>query len=81
MARVQMPTFVEPGPFVYDPLNPTKYTEEYSHAQLRILAALSDAGFMLSDSDFQGLRVDICKDRDFDTLTVCNTIEGLTGND
>lgn len=77
MAKIALPTIPDPGTFVYDPQNPTKYTEEYSFWQIKILAALSDAGFQVSDTDFQGLRVDIARDRDCDNIFVCNTIEGF----
>lgn len=49
--KVQFPTISNPGSFVYDSENPTKYTEACSHAIHKILFALSDAGFQMDDGE------------------------------
>ena len=67
---VIMPTISDPGTFVYDPENPTQYTEACSHAIHSILYALSSAGFSISEGDGNFYQIDIARDRDFDEITV-----------
>jgi hypothetical protein len=68
--KVPMPTISNPGSFVYDSENPTKYTEACSHAIHRVLYALSEAGFEISDGEGSQVMVRLARDRDFDELTI-----------
>ena len=68
--QVIIPTISDPGSFVYDPENPTAYTEACSHAIHQILHALSDAGFTISEGEGNLYQIDIARDRDFDEITV-----------
>lgn len=68
--RVIMPTISNPGTFVYDPENPTKYTEACSHAIHQVFYALSQAGFEISMNEGNFFKIDLYRDRDFDEIEI-----------
>jgi len=76
MARTIMPTISDPGNFVYDPDNPTIYTEACSHAVHQILYALSATGFELSDES-SGMRITLDRDRELDEITLYSSMESI----
>lgn len=67
---VQFPVINDPGTFVYDAENPTKYTEACSHAIHSVLYAMYQGGYVLSSEDTPITKIHIDRYREFDSVQV-----------
>ena len=75
--RVILPSMPEPGEFVYDSANPTRYTEQLSHSLSRILYELSQNGFTLDDSCGEITLVKIDKAAEYSSVSVYPSVDTI----